>query len=481
MTPQRAQILSTCAASAEANFMTTPLYPSGWPAGSQVRGDTSPVSGWPNNVWAVNFNNGNVNDNNRNNRRCVRAVRSLGPSSAGEYRGEAPTFRALHAAWQRARRKKQPSANQLRFETFWIDGLLELEQQLQSGTWQPRPAACFIATRPKAREIHAPDFGDRVVHHWLVPLLDAWFEPGFINDSYANRKGKGSHAAVRRLRAFVRQVHSGQGGGWYLQLDVANFFNRIHRATLWQILKRRLIRVGASVAVQRTTHALLRRSAGETGVHYCCTPAERAAVPTHKQLANAPAGCGIPIGNLSSQFFANVYLDRLDQFIKHTLKASRYLRYVDDFVLVHHDRAQLEAWLPAIERFLRDELRLELKAEIKLAPLATGIDFLGYVVYPTYTRVRRRVVAHATAALDSWERDHVDGVQIHATPAQLEHVRAIWRSYEGHFAHAATHRLRARFAHRFPWLPAALQRRRFPIHHQFKAVSITRRRPETKS
>src|SRR5690606_1428471 len=203
---------------------------------------------------------------------------------------------------------------------------------------------------------------------------------------------------------FVRQTHSGQGGGWYLQLDIHNFFNSIHRPTLWTILKPKLERQGVSEQVLRATHALLRRGPLHAGVVYHGTAAERAMVPAHKRLENAAASCGLPIGNLSSQFFANVYLDRLDQFVKHTLKAKRYLRYVDDFVLVHEDRQQLEQWQSEIEQFLARSLRLKLKDDIRLRPLTDGIDFLGYIVRPTHTLVRRRVVAHAQEAFSAWEQ-----------------------------------------------------------------------------
>jgi retron-type reverse transcriptase len=381
----------------------------------------------------VNFNNGNADYNHQNNTAWVRPCRSV--SAARECQGATVSFRELHDAWQRARRHKVPSNNQLAFEANWIDGLLALQRQVNAGTWAPGPTTCFIAQRPKARQIHAPDFADRVVHHWLVPKIEALFEPGFIHDSYANRIGKGTHAAVKRLRTFVRQVHGGQGGGWYLQLDVRNFFNSIHRPTLYAMLKQRLLRQGASAIVQRTTHALLRHAVAQQGVLYRSTPAERARVPDYKRLENAPPGCGLPIGNLPSQFFANVYLDALDQFVKHTLKAPRYLRYVDDFVLVHRDRAQLERWQVQIEQFLRDTLRLELKPDIRLRPLSAGVDFLGYVVYPTHTRVRRRVVRHAIAAVTAAARPR--------TPAAREHLRSVLASYVGHFAHANAWRLRA--------------------------------------
>jgi hypothetical protein len=158
------------------------------------------------------------------------------------------------------------------------------------------------------------------------------------------------------------------------------------------------------------------------------------------------------VGNLSSQFFANVYLDALDQFVKHTLKAPRYLRYVDDFVLVHHSREQLQQWLAQITTFLRNTLRLELKADIRLRPLTDGIDFLGYVTYPTHTRVRSRVVKHAGSALRAWHRTHATPQGVRCTPAEFRNLGSIWASYRGHFAQADSHRLQQRFHARHPWL-----------------------------
>lgn len=353
-------------------------------------------------------------------------------------------------------------------------GMVTLQAQLQSGHWHPSRSNCFIATSPKAREIHAPDFADRVMHHWLVPQLEAIYEPSFIHDSYANRTDRGTHAAVRRLQQFVRQVQSGQGGGHYLQLDIHNFFNSIHRPTLWSMLKKKLIGRVPTIALQ-ATHALIKRSPLAQGVTYCATDAERAKVPPHKRLENAAPGCGLPIGNLSSQFFANVYLNELDQFIKHTLKVQRYLRYVDDFVLVHESREQLQTWLAQIEQFLHEKLQLKLKADIKLRPLTAGCDFLGYVIYPTHTRVRKRVVNHARAALSDWYRTFASETPDHiqVTPAALRELQSKWASYQGHFVHARSWRLQQQFYARFPWLaPLTQVRRRFRYDLEAKRVGI---------
>jgi hypothetical protein len=144
---------------------------------------------------------------------------------------------ACHAAWLKARRGKRPSANQLAFEVRWLDRLLELKTALRAGVWQPARTVSFIVNQPKTREIHAPDFADRVVHHLLVERLEKIYEPVFIHDSYANRKTKGSHAAVDRLQQFMR---SRNGQGWYLQLDIHNYFNSINRHTLYRMLCHRL-------------------------------------------------------------------------------------------------------------------------------------------------------------------------------------------------------------------------------------------------
>ncbi len=454
--------------------MTKPCQPAmGRAEESQAHGIASSPSVY---AWNVNFNNGNANYNHQNNNGRVRAVRSVSSPASGEYQG-APqgevSFRDLHRAWQRARRQKVPSQNQLQFEAQWIDGLLDLQQQINAGQWQPRATTCFIATKPKARQIHAPDFADRIVHHWLVPQLEAIHEPGFIHHSYANRTGKGTHAAVTALRTMVRQVHSGQGGGWYLQLDIRNFFNSVHRPTLYRMLKQRMQRRRLPLMVQHVAHALLRQSVEHQGVVHRSTAAERARVPAHKRLENASPGCGLPVGNLSSQFFANVYLDALDQFAKRTLRAPRYLRYVDDFVLVHHSREQLQQWLGQITTFLRDTLRLELKADIRLRPLTDGIDFLGYVTYPTHTRVRRRVVQHAATALATWHRTHCTPTGVRCTPAELRQLSSTWASYRGHFAGADSHRLQQMFRDRHPCIALTDTKRRFD--HRIEGRRITLR------
>ncbi len=376
-----------------------------------------------------------------------------------------------HAAWLAARRGKKPSANQLRFASRWLQHLQQLQADLGAGTWVPRRTVSFVVNRPKTREIHAPDFADRVVHHWLVPQLEALYEPVFIYDSYANRRGKGSHAAVDRLQAFMRAQQNACGGkGWFLQLDVHNFFNTIHRPTLYQLLTSRLdAKAGSHLPLRSLCHKLLAHPVQEA----VRNPEAVQRVPPHKRLCNAPAGCGLPIGNLTSQFFANVYLNELDQFVKHSLKVRHYVRYVDDFVLLADNPAQLRLWHSQIAEFLLTRLRLKLKDEHRLAPLQAGVDFLGYVVYPHHRRVRRRVVQHCKAKLQAWQELHVravpaaaavgprvregdekNSIRLQANAQQLTQLQHMLASYWGHFAHAHSVRLRHALFARYGWLRA---------------------------
>jgi RNA-directed DNA polymerase len=368
------------------------------------------------------------------------------------------SFAACHAAWLKARRGKRPSADQLRFNARWLDNLLALHDQLRSGQWQPARTVSFVVQHPKVREIHAPAFADRIVHHLLVERLEKFYEPIFIHDSYANRQGKGSHAAVDRLQQFMRQRNDkkadGQNGGWFLQLDIHNYFNSIHRPTLYNMLCQRLYQMQQR-HVLPASHALALRSLchkilAEKVLENVRDPHVAALLPPHKRLCNSAAGCGLPVGNLTSQFFANVYLNALDQFVKHTLKAKYYVRYVDDFVLLADTQAQLERWKQQISAFLEQTLHLRLKLDSKLAPITQGVDFLGYVVYAHHKLVRQRVVQHCKAKLAQWQRER--GCKNKVNHTDFGTLQALVGSYWGHFEHADSVRLRQNIFDKFVWL-----------------------------
>jgi RNA-directed DNA polymerase len=376
---------------------------------------------------------------------------------------------AVYQAWRGCRRRKRGSRSAQRYEVRLLDNLVETRDALEARRWVPGRPVCFVTLRPKAREVHAAPFADRVVHHLLVPRLEALFEPGFIHDSWSNRRGKGIHAAVDRLQAFMRQAsRNGQRRAWFLQLDIRNFFVSLDRGILLDLIGRRLGRQVRRGKVPRDEAAELYRlcrtllQAPDAGTALRLGPPWTfTRVPPHKRLAEAPPGKGLPIGNLTSQFFANVYLDRLDQFVKHDLKARRYLRYVDDFVLVADDADTLVRWRERIRAFLADELALALKDDGVLKPVSRGADFLGYIVRPGYKLVRRRVVVQARRRLRGQRRRLLrpdgPGVGLHLDRDGREALRAGLASYLGHFRHACGRKLVQRLWAEEPWLGRLLR------------------------
>lgn len=359
------------------------------------------------------------------------------------------SFKELYLAYRRCLKGKRGTQNAIAYQIHALDKLYTQWECLQRGQYQPKPAVSFVTTRPKAREIIAADFADRVVHHWLVGKLEPLFEPMLIHDLYSNRKNKGTHKAVKRLQGMMHA--SGGNAGYFLQLDVKNFFNSIdHQILLAQLGRRFKKCIGRGVISRDWARQcyLLARTIIQHPVaahaHYKNSPAQRALVPAHKQLQNAPSGKGLPIGNLTSQFFANVYLNDLDQFIKHQLKCPHYVRYVDDFVLLHQNEQQLLQWRAQIVDFLKDDLDLRLKALAEPKRNQSGADFLGFIVRPHYRLVRHRVSAHCLQKLHDFATAHIRRTvyyrlqcfELNATDAELAQLLAMLESYWGHFRHA---------------------------------------------
>ena len=395
-------------------------------------------------------------------------------------------FAAVWRAYLACRRGKRGTANTQRYELRLLDHIVDTSSALQSRNYVPSRSICFVVKQPKAREIHAADFSDRVVHHLLVPHLEAQFEPVFIHDLYSNRKGKGTHAAVERLSGFMRSLEGQQQGTVYaLQLDVRNFFNTIDRRILLGLVEQRLRRSVRNEQLLRHHAAklywLTRRLLGRCPTDHVIErgpPKAFARVPSYKRLANAPEGVGLPIGNLTSQFFANVYLNELDQYIKHQLKCRHYLRYVDDFVLLSYDPDQLMAWRDAIVSFLHQHLALELKALNEPRPISNGIDFLGYIIRPHYRLVRRRVVDNVRQRLQGFEmrmfKQKGGDCTLLLRRDEREALRATLASYLGHFRHANAVRLVDSLWQRYPWLAPLFQcRADYRLRPLWEPASVT--------
>jgi len=355
------------------------------------------------------------------------------------------SFEAVYDAYCACRRRKRNTINALRFEVDLLENLFDLSEALCAGSYQPLRSVCFITQKPKLREIFAADFRDRVVHHLLVPRLERIFEPKFIHDSYACRKGKGTHAAVNRVKFFMNKItRGGRLPAWFMHLDIKSFFMSIDRTILLKKIQKHV----SDEQLMDLTRRIVDHDCTEQFV-YKGNPGLQAKVPPHKSLFKIPPNKGLPIGNLTSQFFANVYLNELDQYVKHKLKAQYYVRYVDDCILLDDSRESLLELRGAMEGFLARELLLSLKPEMTLKRVSEGADFLGYVVRPDYVLVRNRVVGNLKRKLCHFRKrmivEGAIGRNSYTVHHLREHVvcdlRQTLASCFGHFKHANTHRL----------------------------------------
>ena len=331
------------------------------------------------------------------------------------------TYEQLYRCYLKCRKNKRNTINQLKFEINAEQKLLRLEQEINNRTYRPTHSTYFVVDKPKLREVFAADFRDRIIHHVLVEHLESRAEPKFIHDSYACRKNKGTHIAVKRLQHFARSITQNNFRRAYcLQLDVRSFFISINKDILFDLIKKYTTN---SIMVWLT----------EIIIYNDCTKNCRITrgknlikhIPAHKTLFKQAKNKGLPIGNLTSQFFANTYLNELDQFIKHTLKCRYYLRYMDDLLILHHDETRLKKWADDIRMFLKKKLDLSLNEnKTSIMPVTNGVDYLGYIVRPFYVLVRRRVVNNLKSRLYSRTLN-----------------RKAYMSYMGHFKHANTHKL----------------------------------------
>ncbi|WP_223879530.1 RNA-directed DNA polymerase [Dechloromonas sp. CZR5] len=306
------------------------------------------------------------------------------------------TFTELTQAYFDCRRTKRNSASALAFEANLEHNLRTLHDELEDGRYEPGRSICFVITRPKAREVWAGQFRDRIVHHLLHNRIAPRFYARFIADSCACIPGRGTLYAAQRLEAKVRSItQNWSKPAYYLKLDLANFFVNIDKRILYRLLARH---IPEHWWMQLTETVLFHDPRQNYELHGAAD--QLALVPTHKRLTNQPGHMGLPIGNLSSQFFANVYLDVLDQFIKHNLHCRHYVRYVDDFVLLHESPQWLNAAKADIEQLLADKLAARINPrKTILQPIERGIDFVGQVIKPWRRTLRRRTFNDALSRL----------------------------------------------------------------------------------
>lgn len=322
------------------------------------------------------------------------------------------SFTNLHQAFGKAAKGKRGKGAVAHFEFDLELNLLALQAELREGSYRPGPYTHFSIHEPKRRLISAAPFRDRVVHHALVNVLEPIFERKFIHDSYANRQDKGTHRALDRCTHYLRRF------AYVLALDVRQFFPSIDHAILLDTLARTIVdeRTLALCAL------ILAGGAGAQAEEY-----DMVYFPGDDLFAIARPR-SLPIGNLTSQFWANIYLNPLDHFIKREIKCRGYVRYVDDLLLFADDKLTLHAWRRQIIDFVAG-LRLTLhenRAQPRPAP--TGVPFLGFQVYPGHRRLKRRNAIHARRRLKAlaaaYQRGEVDRERVRAgVQGWINHAR----------------------------------------------------------
>lgn len=320
-----------------------------------------------------------------------------------------PNLLQAHARAARGKRGHAPAAQ---FEERLADELIALRDELRQQTYQPGPYTSFYIHDPKTRLISAAPFRDRVVHHALCLVIEPLFERRFIYDSYANRVGKGTHRAINRCQELARNHR------YFLQIDVKQHFPAIDHT----ILRDFLARVIRDDDVLWLCDRILASGIGVLTEEYTMVyfPGDG--------LWAAGRPRGLPIGNLTSQTWSNSYMDPFDHFVKRELRCPAYLRYVDDCLLFGDDRATLWAWKRAIIDRLA-QLRLTIHEDrAQVQPVTQGIPWLGFVVYPTHRRVKRRkVVAYRrqlASLVDAYNAGRISFAELDASvQGWINHVR----------------------------------------------------------
>jgi len=335
---------------------------------------------------------------------ATRTTTTSTTTTAREPSASSDLFSLLVEAYLDCRRTKRNSASALAFEAHLEENLCDLHDDLVSGAYRPGRSTCFVTLRPKPREIWAAGFRDRVVHHLLHNRISPRFYRSFIADTCACIAGRGTLYAAQRLEHQVRSItRNWSRPAFFLKCDLANFFVAIDK----HVLREQLVSHIDGTWWQALAETILFHDP-RIDVDVRSRPHELRLVPSHKSLFNAPADTGLPIGNLSSQFFANVYLDALDQFSKHQLRARRYIRYVDDFVFIHESTAVLSDWLRQVTAFLPERLGAHINPrKTVLQPVSRGIDFVGHVIRPFHRTPRANALPNALRRIRDTKDDEL--------------------------------------------------------------------------
>ena len=309
----------------------------------------------------------------------------------------------------------------LRFEKNLEQNIFQLHRDLRDKTYQHGGYTSFYIHDPKLRHIHKATVRDRVLHHAMFKVLSPIFESTYIHNSFSCRLSKGNHKGVKALAHMLRQASKNSTKTCFvLKCDIRKFFDSIDHDILIELIQRKIRDKNAMDLLREILTSFANEQPNLFGIK------------------------GVPIGNLTSQLFANIYMNELDQFIRHDLKVKYYARYTDDFIIVSDNKDYLEKLLPPIQSFLREKLKLKLHpSKVSIRKYRQGIDFLGYVALPHHialrTKTRKRMMWKLRNKMAEYKNNTISKSTLLAT----------FQSYLGVLSHADAHKLSQELRNQF--------------------------------
>jgi retron-type reverse transcriptase len=306
----------------------------------------------------------------------------------------------LLLAWQEFSRGKKSKPDVELFSRELMDNIIALHESLANKTYRHGDYESFFINDPKRRHIHKASVRDRLLHHAVYRLLYPFFEKTFISDSFSCRLDKGTHRAINRFRQFAYEVSKNNTKTcWVLKCDIRKFFASIDHEILLNILKEYIPDEDIIRLLENIIGSFYTLSDKPIAHHPYPSSERRGFIVLPLSEGETEGVCvGLPLGNLTSQLFANIYMNKFDQWVKHWLRIKYYIRYSDDFVFLSPDKKELEDIIPFIRRFLNQELKLDLHPDkIFLKIIASGVDFLGWLNFSDY-RLLRKTTRHRMLA-----------------------------------------------------------------------------------
>lgn len=331
----------------------------------------------------------------------------------------------LYRAYLNARLCKRYRYEVLNFSAHLEDNLVKLQKELIERTYTLGKYREFYIYEPKKRLIMAQPFKDRVVQWAIYQVLNPVFAQGYITDSYACIKERGTHKAVKRLHYWLRQVGKKPEKYYFLKLDISKYFYRIDHDVLMGILKRK-IRDDDMIF-------LLDKIVNSSETNFGLPPGKS---PGEVKRLDRVSEKGMPVGNLSSQMFANLYLNELDQYCKRTLGIHFYVRYMDDVIILHQDKDQLHEWKRIIDTFLKEKLQLDLNEKTCIRPITLGVEFCGYKIWNTHIKLRKSTALKMKRNLKKLQKEYAAG------EVTVEEAKQTISSYLGILKHCDSYSLK---------------------------------------